>query len=190
MTRLLLAFTLAVVIPGAIAPSVDFTGTARVGGKPLEDAVIWIDAPDGSGPREAARAVLNQRDVQFFPHVLVVQVGTKVKFPNQDRVFHNVFSYHDGARFDLGLYPVGTVREWVFDRPGLSRVFCNIHPQMAAYIMVVETPYFAATDRAGRFTIRGVPAGTHRYHAWRAGGTMLSAEVAVDADEPFEVRWP
>jgi len=76
-----------------------------------------------------------------------VQGGTKIEFPNNDRVFHNVFSFRDGKRFDLGLYPVGAVKTIPFDRPGLSRVFCNIHPGMAAYIMVVDTPVFAVSDR-------------------------------------------
>src|SRR5262245_45560130 len=142
-------------------------GVTTAGGKPIADAIVWIDAPGARRTGKAAEAVLNQQDVQFTPRVVAVQVGTKVRFPNNDRVFHNVFSYHDGTRFDLGLYPVGAVKEVPFDRPGLSRIFCNIHPQMAAYLMVLDTPFFAVSDRNGRFTISGLPPGTYPYHAWR-----------------------
>ena len=190
MTRALVVVSLAISVSAVAPESIDVSGTARAGGKAVEDAVVWIDAPGESAPPPERHSVLNQRDVQFWPHVLAVQVGTRVKFPNQDRVFHNVFSYHDGTKFDLGLYPVGAVKEVPFERPGLSRVFCNIHPQMAAYVMVLTTPYFAVSDRTGRFTIRAVPPGTHRYHAWRAGTAILNAEITVGADEPFEVRWP
>ena len=100
-----------------------------------------------------------------------------MEFPNDDRVFHNVFSFHDGKRFDLGLYPVGAVKHVPFDQPGLSRIFCNIHPQMAAYVMVVDTPYFAVSDRDGPFRDSGVPAGSYTYHAWRPGGQILNGSV-------------
>jgi plastocyanin len=174
----------------AFVRSDDLAGTTSAAGKTISDAVVWLEAPDA--PRAAVRppAVLEQRQLQFFPHVLVVQVGTKVKFPNDDRVFHNVFSYHEGKPFDLGLYPVGTVRDVPFAQPGLSRIFCNIHPQMAAYVMVVDTPYFAVSDEAGRFTIHGVPAGNYPYHAWRPGGSILNATIDVRAGTSLEVHWP
>jgi plastocyanin len=165
-------------------------GVTTAAGRPIAEAIVWIDAP---GPRRSGKTpdpVLDQRDVQFTPRVLAVQVGTKVRFPNNDRVFHNVFSYHDGTRFDLGLYPVGTVKQVPFDRPGLSRIFCNIHPEMAAYLMVLDTPFFAVSDRNGRFTIDGLPPGTYPYHAWRAGGSVLNDEIHTGTDIPFVVNWP
>lgn len=167
----------------------DVTGTARVKNRLTGDVVVWLDAPPDTPRRPSSAAVLDQRDLSFFPHVLAVQVGTRVKFPNSDRVFHNVFSFHDGAKFDLGLYPVGAVKYVPFDRPGLSRVFCNIHPQMAAYVMVLDTPFFAVTDDAGRFAIRDVPPGTYTYHAWRSGGLIVSGTLDTTADSPFEVEW-
>ena len=182
----LVAATLSQVAP---AP-VDLSGVVEAGGNPVAEAIVWIDAPGPRRSAKASEAVLNQRDVQFAPRVLAVQVGTRVRFPNSDRVFHNVFSYHDGTRFDLGLYPVGAVKEVPFDRPGLSRIFCNIHPQMAAYLMVLETPFFAVSDRNGRFTITDVPSGIHRYHAWRAGAAVLTDEINTGADAPFVVRLP
>jgi len=112
-----------------------------------------------------------------------------VDFPNHDRVFHNVFSFRDGKRFDLGLYPVGAVKTIPFDQTGLSRVFCNIHPGMAAYIMVVDTPAFVVSDRSGKFVLTDVPAGTFTYHAWRPGGEILNGSIWVYAGAVLDVQW-
>lgn len=172
-----------------VSGPVDVPGIARVGEKPASEAVVWLDAPPDAAPVKRPKAVLDQRNIAFFPHVLAVQVGTKVEFPNHDRVFHNVFSDHDGKKFNLGLYPVGMVKEIPFDQPGLSRVFCNIHPQMSAYVMVVATPYFAVADDAGRFAVRGVRPGNYRYHAWRPGGPVLNGSVTVGPGSVMEVQW-
>jgi len=133
------------VIGSVSAPaSAGLRGVVHVGSSPAPRVVVWLEAPQSSpAPPRAQQPVLDQRHLSFSPQVLVVQVGTTVEFPNNDRVFHNVFSFRDGKRFDLGLYPIGAVRRVRFDRPGLSRVFCNIHPNMAAYVIVVDTPYFA-----------------------------------------------
>ena len=119
----------------------DLHGTIRVGERPEPNAVVWVEVP-GSGPPQK-KVVLDQRNLSFSPRVLAVRTGTTVEFPNNDRVFHNVFSFRDGKRFDLGMYPVGTIRNVTFDQPGLSRIFCNIHPNMAAYVMAVDSGYFA-----------------------------------------------
>lgn len=169
-------------------PLIDLHGLSSVAGKAVPEAVVWLDAP-GAARSRPDPAVLDQRNLSFAPRVLAVQVGTQVKFPNNDRVFHNVFSTHESNKFDLGLYPVGTVKHLPFDRPGLSRVFCSIHPQMAAYVMVLETPYFAVSDARGRFVIRDVPAGAYRYHAWRPGSDILTNSVVVGADTELHVRW-
>ena len=190
MVRVFLCALVAATVSQFAPPPVDLSGAVEAGGNPVAEAIVWIDAPGARRSGKAPDAVLNQRDVQFAPRVLAVQVGTRVRFPNSDRVFHNVFSYHDGTRFDLGLYPVGAVKEVPFDRPGLSRIFCNIHPQMAAYLMVLDTPFFAVSDRNGRFTITGVPSGVYRYHAWRAGGSVITDEINTGVDAPFVVRWP
>jgi hypothetical protein len=118
-----------------------------------------------------------------------VRVGTTVKFPNTDRVFHNVFSFKDGRQFDLGVYPVGAVKHVRFDRSGVSRLFCNIHPKMAAYVVAVDSPYFAMSDERGAFSIQA-PAGTYTYHAWRAGGPLLNGSVTIDGATTLEIQWP
>ena len=185
---LLLASTWLLAIGGSPA-LVDLYGTSSVSGKAAPEAVVWLEAPALKRARTEP-VVLDQRNLNFSPRVLVVQMGTRVQFPNHDRVFHNVFSHHDGKIFDLGLYPVGAVKEVPFDSPGLSRVFCNIHPQMAAYVMVLDTPHFALSDQSGQFVIRAVPAGTYVYHAWRPGGAILSDTVVVGPDTRLSVRWP
>jgi plastocyanin len=190
VTRLLPAVLLALAVPTLTPAVVDLTGTAEAAGRALPDAVIWVDAPDAPEPPTPTRPpVLDQRNLGFSPHVLAVRVGTRVTFPNDDLVFHNVFSFHDGKTFDLGLYPVGAVKHVLFDRPGLSRVFCNIHPQMAAYVMAVDTPFFAVSDDRGSFVIHGLPRGTYTYHAWRAGSAVLSDAVTVGAGDRLRVQW-
>lgn len=185
--RYLLATALSV---GAAGPqSADLHGTARAGAGLAPDAVVWLDAPNA--PAAAARRiVLDQRNLNFSPHVLAVRVGTTVDFPNNDRVFHNVFSFRDGKRFDLGMYPVGALKQVIFDQPGLSRIFCNIHPNMAAYVLAVDSPYFALSDADGAFTIASVPPGSYTYHAWRAGATELTGTWTSTPGQPLTVSWP
>lgn len=167
----------------------DIRGLVTVDGKPAADVVVWIDGPPAAQV-PAPAPVLDQRNFDFSPRVLAVQVGTQVDFPNHDRAFHNVFSFHNGKKFDLGLYPTGTVKQITFDRPGLSRLFCNIHPHMAAYIMAVSSPYFAVSDETGQFTIRGLAPGTYTYHVWRAGGTETSGTAAMNSTSRLDLRCP
>jgi plastocyanin len=168
----------------------DVRGSALSQSRAESNAVVWLEVAAPQKPSQTQRIVLDQRNLTFSPHVLVVRVGTVVDFPNNDRVFHNVFSFRDGKRFDLGMYPVGTIRQVRFDKPGLSRIFCNIHPQMAAYVLVVDTPYFAAAERDGSFAIEDVPAGTYTYRAWRPGGPTLTGTFASGAGAPLNVKWP
>lgn len=167
----------------------DLSGTVRHGDKLQPKAVVWLDAP--SAPATAsARAVLDQTQLTFRPEVLAIRVGTVVRFPNNDTVLHNVFSFRDGKRFDLGIYPVGAFKEVKFDNVGLSRLFCNIHSKMAAYIMAVDTPYFAVSDESGQFTMRGVPEGVYPYNVWRPNGAGLTGSVTVGTGTRIEIRWP
>jgi plastocyanin len=177
------------VTAGAFGQSVaDLHGTARAGDRPAKDTVVWLEAPTAPA-RAVTPVVLDQRNLNFSPHVLVVRVGTTVDFPNNDRVFHNVFSFRDGKRFDLGMYPVGAMLKVTFDQPGLSRIFCNIHPNMAAYVLAVDSAYFAVSDSRGQFAMAGVPSGSFTYHAWRPGGDTTTGTVAVEPGRPVEIRW-
>jgi hypothetical protein len=105
-------------------------------------------------------------------------------------VFHNVFSFREGKRFDLGLYPVGSTKPVYFDRPGLVRIFCNIHSNMSAFIWVLENPYFGVTDQSGRFRIPNVPAGERVVRVWheKLGTRRLSVHVPRDGEAPLEVK--
>lgn len=109
---------------------------------------------------------LVQRNKTFEPHVLIVPVGTVVEFPNKDPFFHNIFSLYDGRRFDLGLYESGSKRTVTFDRPGVSYLFCNIHAEMSAVIIAVETTYFGLTDRLGHVAISNIPDGRYQVNVW------------------------
>ena len=183
---------LAVILAGEpvlLAQTINLHGTAQAGAKPLANVVVWLEGPNLPLEISKDKVVLDQRDLAFSPHVLAVRVGTTVVFPNNDRVFHNVFSFRDGKIFDLGLYPVGTVQQVKFDHVGLSRIFCNIHPNMAAYIMVVDSPYFAVTDESGAFSMASVATGTYTYRAWRAGKAQLEGKWST-ADVALTVGWP
>jgi plastocyanin len=135
--------------------------------------VVWLTPLDATAPRASAAGgagaktpELVQRNKSFEPHIIVVQVGSWIQFPNKDPFFHNIFSMYDGKRFDLGLYEAGTSRSVKFDRPGVSFLFCNIHAEMSAVVVVVDTPYFAMSDRAGHLTIPEVPDGRYQMHVW------------------------
>jgi plastocyanin len=187
----LLAVSLLVLtVSAAGSPALDLHGTARAGDRPQPNAVLWLETANATPSPEGKRPVLDQRNLSFSPHVLVVRVGAWVDFPNNDRVFHNVFSFRDGKKFDLGLYPVGVQKPVQFDKPGLSRIFCNIHPNMAAYVLAVDSPFFSVTDERGAFTIPLVPTGTFTYHAWRPGGPDLTGKVTVDAGQSLDIHWP
>ncbi len=102
--------------------------------------------------------------------MLVVEVGTVIDFPNRDPFFHNVFSLFDGKRFDLGLYEAGATNSARFDRVGVSFLFCNIHPEMSAVVVAVNTPYYAVSDRSGRAMFSNVPNGRYEMHVWHERG--------------------
>ena len=167
----------------------DVAGRILAGGRPAADAVIWLEAPGAPRPREG-RFVIRQRNMEFVPRVLAVPVGSTVDLPNEDRIFHNVFSFANGKPFDLGLYPTGASKRITLDRPAVNRIYCNIHPHMAAYIVAVDSPYYATTGKTGTFTMRDVPAGRYTYHAWRSGADMLSATITVGEGQTVEVAWP
>jgi plastocyanin len=179
----------ALLLAAAPALGAELSGTVRVADRPAQYAVVWLEASNATASAPQHKVVVDQRNLAFFPQVLAIRVGTTVEFPNNDKVFHNVFSWRDGKKFDLGMYPKGAVKRIVFDKPGLARLFCNIHPNMAAYVMAVDSPYFAVSNEKGAFAIADVPPGTYTYHAWRPGGQPLTGSISVDGDKPLEIRW-
>ncbi len=137
------------------------------------DAVVYLNPLDlTAGPPPvwsdsvSPHYRLVQKNKRFTPHLLVVPVGAVVEFPNDDPFFHNVFSLFEGKRFDLGLYEAGTKRTVTFKTPGVSYIFCNIHPEMSAVVIILKYPYYAVSDASGNVTIRGVPAGRYQLNIW------------------------
>ncbi len=128
------------------------------------EIVVWLEPLDAADAPALPtdHVTLLQKDKTFAPHVLAITVGSTVDFPNADPIFHNAFSAFDGQIFDVGLYPPGTSRSVRFHRPGVVRVFCNIHPSMSAVIVVLDTPYFTKIGRDGEYEIANVAPG--RYH--------------------------
>jgi plastocyanin len=118
-----------------------------------------------------AHATIRQKGKTFLPHILAITAGTVVDFPNDDPIFHNAFSNYNGQIFDLSLYPPGSSRSVRFTRPGVVRVFCNIHASMSAVIVVLQTPYFAVSKRDGSFAIADVPPGNYQLHVFHERAT-------------------
>lgn len=142
--------------------------------------VVFAEALDREAPSRPTKVILGQKDKTFSPAVLVVSVGSTVDFPNDDPIFHNVFSLSAPAPFDLGLYRAGSTKSRTFAKAGSYRVFCNIHPQMSAFILVVPTPYVTTADAEGRFTL-DLPPGTYRLTARSDRAAPVSAEITVGA---------
>ncbi len=155
-----------------VSPGAPLQAKQGGGAADISNVAVWLIPFDLSGqPPEtvvsaASAPQLVQHNKSFHPHVLVVQVGTLVQFPNRDPFFHNIFSLFDGKRFDLGLYESGSSRSVRFDRPGVSFLFCNIHAEMSAVVIAVETPFFGTSDHFGHVLIPNVPDGRYQMHAW------------------------
>jgi len=152
--------------------------------------VLWL-VPQQGTPEDPATAGgakhryrMLQQNKTFEPKLLVVPLGSIVDFPNLDPWFHNVFSLYQGKRFDLGLYQAGAEKEVVFDRPGASFLFCNIHPQMTAVIFTVNSDFFGVSDKAGHILIRHVPAGRYSMHAWYENA---AAEFTDAPQRPIDI---
>jgi plastocyanin len=154
--------------------------------------VIWLTPLSGAtgtrtDPGARPRPKIVQKNKRFETRVLAVEVGTTVDFPNHDPFFHNVFSLFDGKRFDLGLYEAGKTRQVRFDQSGVCYIFCNIHSQMSAAVVVVDTPYFVTLPNAGEFRIGRIPPGRYQLSVWAervAANTLKSISRQVTVEGP------
>ncbi len=149
------------------------------------DAVVWIEGPKGRLRPQGA--TVNMKSKTFEPRVTVVGVGSKVEFPNQDSIFHNVFSVSGENRFDLDLYKRPKSGAWTPRHPGLVRVYCNIHPQMSAYVLVRDNPFWARPAADGSFEIAGLPAGKWVLKAWHERSGEAQQPVTVPDEGALEV---
>jgi plastocyanin len=172
------------------APSTGtITGTITVKGRKTSAGVlVYVEGVWGTPPAPGDHAVVRQREKQFDPPVTIIVRGTTVDFPNEDKVFHNVFSVSRPARFDLGLYKSGTTKSVEMQRAGTVDVYCNIHSEMVAKVKVLDNPYYTTTDDQGRFRIPGVPAGEVPVVAWLPTGDQVTATVTVTAGQVVDTK--
>ena len=156
-------------LDAAVRKHMDFSGV-----------VVWLEPMNSTPPPAAVAgsvARMLQKDKTFTPHVLPILVGTSVDFPNADPIFHNAFSNYNGQLFDVGLYPPGGSKRVRFARPGIVRVFCNIHAGMSAVILVLNTPYFEATPKSGSFQLDNVPPGEYTLHFFHERATQATLDA-------------
>jgi plastocyanin len=193
------ALPIVLVVCGLSHAQVDVTATVTLGSRgnngrmaDSNNVVLWLTPLDPlsmPAPAAAQHPKLVQKNKSFEPHVLVVPVGTLVEFPNRDPFFHNVFSLFDGKRFDLGLYEAGSTRNVLFDKPGVSYIFCNIHPEMSAVVIALNSPYYGISDRKGQVKIPRVQPGRYMLRVWYEAVpadalNAMAREVTVDSRTP------
>jgi len=154
----------------------------------LQDAVVWVDGPKVK-PRPASATIV-MKGKSFVPRIAVVPVGGTIEFPNADPVFHNVFSVSGENRFDLDLYKRPKSGTRTLEHPGLVRVYCNIHPQMSAFVIVRDNPFWTRVAGDGTFAIDGVPAGTWTVKAWHERSGEMARPVSVPPDGVVDVELP
>jgi plastocyanin len=166
----------------------------RVDYSTMHDFVVYIEGRAGPADLAATNVVavetkrVAQQGAVFLPHVLPVAVGTTIEWPNDDDIYHNVFSMSDAKRFDLGLYKGNPPNKRVtFDKPGRVDVFCSIHENMHCIILVLENPYFAATDEDGHYRISNVPPGTYKLKAWHERLPADEREITVSTNGDVKV---
>lgn len=197
MRRYLWVFLLATFLLGAKAHAAEpaakrgiVKGTITLAGKPTADVVVSLEgvpaviAKVDLAAAKPKNAVMDQREMKLVPYVLPVLVGTTVDFPNNDKIWHNIYSKSEAKKFDLGLYAPGKSRKVMFDKPGVVRVLCNVHPNMEAFIVVKEHPYFTAADKSGNYRLNNVPLGTYRLQIWhpQLGTTEASVELVREGE--------
>ncbi len=174
----LLAVGIGVVAAGRIAGRIIIVEKDNKPSPDLGDAVLYLEG--AATPATAARPVTVEiaiTDKVYAPHVVVVPVGSTVRFPNHDPFKHNVFSVSEPNSFDLGLYGRGEAQSYTFEHPGLVRVYCNVHPRMVAYVLVMANRYYAQPGTDGGFAIDNVPPGRYRLHVWHE---RIPTEVVKD----------
>jgi plastocyanin len=143
----------------------------------FSNVVVWLTSPEASAARIPRRhAQMLQKEKKFSPHILAIATGTSVDFPNLDPIFHNAFSNFNGQIFDVALYPPGSSKSVRFDRPGIVRIFCNIHPSMSGVIVVVDSSYFATTEADGSFSLPNVSPGAYTIHFFHERATPETLE--------------
>ena len=154
-----------------------------------ENVVVYIEKiGDNKFPAPEEHGVVDQFNLTFVPHVIAIQMGTTIDFPNSDSVRHNVLSPPDcPIQFNLGTYDVGVVKHVTFDKLGEIPLLCNVHAEMSAFVLVLENPYFSLTGKDGVFKIENVPAGSYKLSAWHERLKTITKDVTVEAGKTASV---
>ena len=171
----------------ACAFAADVNGTVQMPNKKAAGSAV-VSLEGDKKATALAKYVIDQRDKAFSPHISVITAGTTVSFPNNDSVFHNVFAYFNSKKFDLGMYSRGTTKTVHFDKPGVVAVFCNVHSEMSAYIVVVDTPYYAIADKQGKFQVKNVPPGNYVMKTWHESGAVSQQNITVGANTSAAIQ--
>ena len=174
---------LGLVIGGLLVSASAGTVSGKVNA-PTGKSVVYVEAIPGKAAAAPSKPeVMDQRGLQFQPHILVVPVGTTVEFLNSDKIAHNVFwpsiSGNKKLGHNMGTWPTGEKRPFKFDNAGVVTLLCNVHPEMAGYIIVTPSQYFAETDAAGNFKIENLPDGQYTLTAWHEGTKPQSKQIAL-----------
>ena len=175
--------------PPASPPGADLSGRVEILDKdkkhtPGANSVVWIPGLTTAPPVATVMPEMASQDKRFTPHILAVTAGTEVSFPNRDPIFHNVFSLTPENKFDLGLYRKGAAKSVRMGAPTLVRIYCNIHSDMAAFVMVLDRAAFAVADADGTYRLSAVPAGQYSVYAWNERTGDQVQKLAIDPSAP------
>jgi plastocyanin len=182
--------TMAGATTGELRGTVELVQDGRKLLQGVQEAVVFFTPAAGARVQPGTPAEIVTFRKEFRPRVLVVPAGTRVRFPNQDPILHNVFSVSGGNAFDLGLYGKGAGKEVSFAEPGLVRVFCNVHQAMTAHVLVLGTSWSVSPDASGAFHLRDLPPGRGTLSLWHERGELVSQQVTVPTNAPVRLQLP
>ena len=195
LSRTCSSLTLAAALQAGIVSGefelVNSTESSVLRQKDYSGVVVWLEPAAGQAPVASRRTfTINQKGKRFIPHVQVMPVGSELSLPNGDTIFHNAFSTFSGQPFDTGLYAPGSTQKLFLRRPGVVRIFCNIHSNMSAVVVVTPSPWFAISGKDGRFAITDVPSGDYVVHVWHersveANLKVLEKRIRVNDSTPL-----
>jgi len=190
-----LGFLAALAAPTGVQAGSLSASVADGGGDAVKNAVVFASPLNGTAPGGTKKALIDQIDKEYVPHVTAVRVGTQVSFPNRDQIRHHVYSFSDAKTFEIPLYKGTPSSPVLFDKPGIVVLGCNIHDWMKAYVFVSETPYFAVTDDKGKANLPGVPSGQYRVEVWhprlKGKPKATAQQISVGSDGgsvSFEIK--
>lgn len=197
MNKILIAFILIVATTTTFStiPAYADEGSVVIKGKISvkvkrykKDTVVYIEKVEGNFLPQEEHAIMDQKELVFIPHVLAVLKGTTVDFLNSDDVRHNVFTPDDVAdKMNLGTWPTGEVKPYTFNKLGSAAMLCNVHPEMEAYVVVLQNPYFAKTDKDGNYEIINVPPGEYTLKVWNKKYKAKGKEIKIKNGETITV---